>query len=64
MAKTQYKLVESSHINKILEELNSVENLDWRIVGTIQEHGFTKVILEKELTDSEAKELIKSKEKK
>ena len=49
MAKTQYKLVSHDHIEKLLEELNTHGNDEWKVVGTIQEHGFTKILLEKEI---------------
>lgn len=48
MAKTEYKILSANHIEDLLDQINSKELAEWRVVGTIQEHGFTKVILEKE----------------
>jgi len=48
--KTEYKVLADSHIEKLIDKLNSKELAEWRVVGTIQEHGYTKVIIEKEYT--------------
>lgn len=48
MVKTIYKIVTAYHIEDLVNELNAEENAEWRIVATIQEHAYTKVILEKE----------------
>lgn len=45
----QYTVLTDSHIEKLIDMLNSKEYEGWKIAETIQEHGFTKVILEKEI---------------
>lgn len=47
--KELFKLLEADHINDLLEKINEHYNNGWKVVGTIQEHGFTKVLLEFQL---------------
>ena len=46
--KTEYKVISAMHVEDLLEQLNSKELEYWRIIATIQEHAFTKIILERE----------------
>lgn len=48
MAK-KYQLLEADHIEKIMNTINELAEDGWILVTTIQEHGYTKVILEKEI---------------
>jgi len=46
MSKIRVVLFEA-HIEKLLDQLND-EYSDWTVLATIQEHGYTKVLLEKD----------------
>lgn len=49
MAKYEFKLLADDHIEDLLPELNSLGQDGWYIIATIQEHAFTKLILQKEI---------------
>lgn len=44
-----YEVLSHDHIEDLITKINSDEYSEWRLIGTIQEHGFTKLILEKEI---------------
>lgn len=44
----RFKVLEADHINDLVETLNKEYSEGWSICGTIQEHGYTKVLLERE----------------
>lgn len=48
MAKYEYQRLVDDHIEDLMDQINKLGKLGWKITATIQEHGYTKVILEKE----------------
>jgi hypothetical protein len=44
----EYKLITESHIEKLLEDINLNAAEGWRVNTTIQEHGYIKILLERD----------------